>query len=94
MATFSVDIARQEVVRSANHDQLFGYDENQQEWNLDALLKHVLKEDHSIVQEQFSQSIASGILDMEIRIKRVYTSSSSFLFAGNLLVSLTNSFEA
>ncbi len=71
MATFNFDVVQQQVARSANHDRLLGYEQNQLNWNIASLLLHTVEEDHAIVKEKFSQAMQTGLLDMEVRIRRV-----------------------
>jgi len=70
MATFNFDLLTNQTTRSANHDKLFGYESELLEWNMDALFKHILPEDHPKVQEQFEKSLKSGQLFLSPRIRR------------------------
>jgi PAS domain S-box-containing protein len=71
MATFDLDLLTKQTIRSASHDQLFGYESNLPEWNMEALLKHMLPEDRPLVLEQFEKSLESGKLFLNPRIQRI-----------------------
>ncbi len=70
MATFDLDLQTNKTIRSANHDQLFGYEANLSEWNMEALLDHMLAEDHEVVLKQFERSIETGELLLNPRIRQ------------------------
>jgi PAS domain S-box-containing protein len=71
MATFDQDLLTNQVIRSANHDKLFGYESNLPEWNMETLLKHILPEDRPLVLEQFEKSLKIGKVFLNTRIQRI-----------------------
>ncbi|MCJ8164196.1 PAS domain-containing protein [Pontibacter sp. E15-1] len=70
MASFNYDILSQQTIRSANHDQLFGYASELLDWNIDELLKHTLPEDRDNLVMQIKESISSGKFFINPRIRR------------------------
>ena len=70
MATFDLDLKTNQTVRSANHDRLFGYSFNIPEWNMEALMKHMLPEDHAPLLQQFEKSLQTGELWLTPRIQQ------------------------
>ncbi|GAB3539227.1 hypothetical protein GCM10027443_35490 [Pontibacter brevis] len=71
MATFDLNMVTQQTIRSANHDELFGYASELSEWNMEVLLKHLLPEDRPMVSKQYEHSLETGRLFLSFRIKHV-----------------------
>jgi PAS domain S-box-containing protein len=59
------------AVRSLRHDQIFGYEALQPDWNMAIFLEHVLEEDRPHVEESFRQALAEKRdWEFECRIRR------------------------
>jgi PAS domain S-box-containing protein len=70
MATFNLDLLTNQTTRSSNHDELFGYESQLLEWNMEALLRHMLPEDRDLVLEQYERAMQTGKLFLNPRIVR------------------------
>jgi PAS domain S-box-containing protein len=70
MASFNLDLLTNQIERSENHHTLFGYDTPLPEWNLAALLSHMLPEDQTEFQKNLSQAMNTGVLRLNPRIRR------------------------
>ena len=55
--------------RSLRHDQIFGYESLQPEWNLDVARAHVLEEDLERFDRAVLESRESGVLRHEVRVR-------------------------
>lgn len=53
MATFDLNLKTGELWRSANHDQLFGYEHNQEDWTSETFFEHICDEDRERVTKAF-----------------------------------------
>ncbi len=62
------DLTRNVISRSPRHDQIFGYDALQPEWNYEIFLAHVLPEDRDHVTDSFERSFTTGDLRAGCRI--------------------------
>lgn len=68
MGAWDLDVARGKYVRTPRYDEIFGYDDPQQEWNTDILLQHVFPEDRDHVHSSFEEAYKTGNLLTECRI--------------------------
>ncbi|HJW55986.1 MAG TPA: CHASE domain-containing protein, partial [Burkholderiaceae bacterium] len=62
------DIKQDTVVRSARHDQIYGYDAPVPEWSLQTFLNHLPPEDRERAQERIRECWDTGRMDMVFRI--------------------------
>jgi diguanylate cyclase (GGDEF)-like protein/PAS domain S-box-containing protein len=62
------DIRNDVAVRSARHDQIYGYQTPQQEWNRQRFLDHLLPEDRAPIWQQIKSAWAIGRMDLAFRI--------------------------
>ena len=65
---WELDLKGRAVTTSLRHDQIFGY-QSLQGWNTEKFFAHVLPEERAKVEEQFADSLVSGTLDSESRIR-------------------------
>ncbi|MBI5251023.1 MAG: PAS domain S-box protein, partial [Desulfomonile tiedjei] len=69
LGSLDLDLTRNRSRRSLRHDQIFGYDCLQPDWNYDILLGHVVPEDRDHVAECFSRALETGDFRMDCRIQ-------------------------
>lgn len=62
------DLVNDTSWRSLRHDEIFGYNDLQPEWNQQILLAHVLPEDRENVNEMFEKAFNTDFLQFECRI--------------------------
>ena len=55
-ASWTVDLTSRQVVRSANHDLFYGYQENLPYWNIEAFMTHIHPGDVDGFGERFKQA--------------------------------------
>ena len=68
---WQLDLASHTVWHSLRHDQIFGYDTLQPEWNYEIFLRHVLEEDRGLVQRCLKTAKATyRDWSFECRIRR------------------------
>jgi len=71
IAGFEIDLQTSSVIRSADHDRIFGYPEPLREWTRSVFLGHVLEEDRAEVEESFGAAMRDrSDWEMEFRIRR------------------------
>jgi PAS domain S-box-containing protein len=71
MGTWDLDFLTDTTVRSARHDQIFGYPVYVGPWGLTDFMNHVVPEDRGVVDRAVAQALKSGHLELECRIRRV-----------------------
>ncbi len=59
LGAWELDVHSGEAERSLRHDQIFGYDDFLEEWNLEKFLEHVVPEDRQQVRERYEEAIAN-----------------------------------
>jgi PAS domain S-box-containing protein len=70
MGTWHLDLTKDvSPRRSLRHDQIFGYDTPQTEWGHEIAKRHVLEEDHKIVDAAFAHALETGELNFDARIQ-------------------------
>ena len=69
LGCWDLDLVENYTHRSLRHDQIFGYQILQSEWNYEIFLKHVLPEDRVRVAECFSRALTHGELNLDCRIR-------------------------
>ncbi len=56
--------------RSFRHDQIFGYEEPQEEWNEKVALQHVIDADKELFEKAMLRARETGKIEIELRIRR------------------------
>lgn len=69
MGTWILDFTSATTERNFRHDQIFGYDIPQPEWNHGVARKHVLREDQAIFDAAFAIAFKTGKLEFEVRVR-------------------------
>jgi PAS domain S-box-containing protein len=69
MGTWELDLARDTIVRSLRHDQIFGYTTLQGEWGTKNLFACVVPEDLAAVRLAFEDALKTGAFSLECRIR-------------------------
>ena len=75
MAAWEMNLRDHSVVRSQNHDQIFGYKEPIEKWNLEIYLSHLLPEDSERFKEAIESLSNQSLLDFK---GRIHTDNMSF----------------
>lgn len=57
------------TTRTLRHDQIFGYQELQDDWGVEIALRHMLAEDRPIAERAFAQAPRTGVLSFEARVR-------------------------
>ena len=71
LGTWELDLASGTAVRSARHDQIFGYADPPPSWTVDMFLEHILPEDRDGVLGAFQHAVEAGAeWRFECRIRR------------------------
>ncbi len=73
MGTWHEDLIIGTNTRSLGYDQIFGYSDPVEDWNLTILLAHIVPEDRARVKENYQQALVTGYLDCQMRIRRAHT---------------------
>jgi PAS domain S-box-containing protein len=68
LGTWDLDLRTGIATHSARHDQIWGYQEPQDEWGLEIAMKHVLPEDLPIITAAYERALETGVLSHENRI--------------------------
>jgi signal transduction histidine kinase/DNA-binding response OmpR family regulator len=84
MGTWELDLATDTSVRSARHDQIFGYATPQSEWGSKNFLACVVPEDAAAVHQAFADAITTGTFGLECRIRWPNTSLHSISAQGRV----------
>lgn len=68
---WDLDLADRKILRSPEHDRIFGYASLRPEWTYQVFLEHVLPEDRTEVDRQYQQAMENrGDWNIECRIRR------------------------
>ena len=70
MGEWELDLKNHTASRSPRHEQIFGYRGLLSTWTYEMFLDHVVPEHRAEVQEKFTSSLDSGVLDIETQIRR------------------------
>ena len=70
LGAWDLDLETDRAVRSARHDEIFGYGEPVAEWGAQRFLGHVVPEHRAQVRAAFDEAYRSGRLAFECRIQR------------------------
>jgi PAS domain-containing protein len=84
MGAWELDLATDTSVRSARHDQIFGYATPQSEWGSKNVLACVVPEDAAAVHQAFADAITTGTFGLECRIRWPNTSLHSISAQGRV----------
>lgn len=68
IAAWSLDLETGEVLRSREHDKIFGHEESLNHWDLQTFMSHVHPADIQNVQTSFKQSIGKEHFEITFRI--------------------------
>jgi len=79
MGAWSLDLATQKAWRSANHDEIFGYEKNYPEWGHEFFLTHVLPEDRDAVKNGFQTALTEERFTSQCRIRRADNQSIAWI---------------
>jgi signal transduction histidine kinase/ActR/RegA family two-component response regulator len=82
MGSFELHLASGSVRRSTRHDQIFGYEDMQDAWDLETTLAHVVPEDRALLREAFEQACRTGNVDAEVRISHLTEGTRWVHFSG------------
>ncbi len=69
MGTWILDLTNGSSKRNFRHDQIFGYNEPQTNWNIEIAKKHVLPEDYLIYDEALAAAFKTGKFEFEVRVR-------------------------
>ena len=70
VGVFDTNLLTEKTVRTLKHAQIYGYEDNNDEWSLEDVRQHMFQEDYPAANEAYLESIKSGVLDHSFRIKR------------------------
>jgi diguanylate cyclase (GGDEF)-like protein/PAS domain S-box-containing protein len=70
LGTWDLDLITNRSYRNLRHNQIFGYNTPQHEWDAGLFFKHVLPEDLGYIRERYAHALTTGQHDLEIRIHR------------------------
>ncbi|MEG3163414.1 ATP-binding protein [Sphingomonas sp. PB2P19] len=68
MGSWDIDFVTGEARRTLRHDEIFGYQEPLDHWDVDAFLGHVDEAQRTDVADAFATALHSGVLDVECGI--------------------------
>ncbi|TPG52360.1 response regulator [Roseomonas nepalensis] len=71
MGSWDLDLVTDISRRTPQHDRIFGYAEVLPSWGSEHFLQHVIEEERAEVIAAFARATATGVLDVECRIRRV-----------------------
>ena len=63
------DLLTGATIRSARHDQMFGYAAPQPAWDVEAAAHHVLPEDRAVLRHAFADAAAGVDVEFEVRVQ-------------------------
>ena len=70
MGSWDLDLLTDTSRRTPQHDRIFGYAEAVPAWGRERFLQHVIEEEREAVAASFAEATATGVLDVECRIRR------------------------
>ena len=71
MGVWDLDITTDVIMRSARHDQLFGYPAYQEDWSFEKATKYMAEEDKAKFIAARERMFETGIFEVEVRIQNV-----------------------
>lgn len=70
LGTWDLDLTSDTAaVRSLRHDQIFGYEQHQVQWEQEIAMRHVVPEDRPLFQAAFARAVQTGVLSCEVRVR-------------------------
>jgi two-component system CheB/CheR fusion protein len=69
-AIWELDLETNEVFRSPDHDQIFGYEQRQDHWRLEDYYPHIAEHDLPVFKAAINQIEAEGGIDVQVRLVR------------------------
>ncbi len=70
MAAWGYDLKSSQSWRSKNHDQIFGYDTQQENWTHNTLISHIVEEDREKAEDDFTTSANKKSYKSQYRIRK------------------------
>ncbi len=70
LGAWDLDLLTNRSYRTLRHNQIFGYDTVQHEWDAGIFFKHIFPEDQEYIQSCYERALATGQHEVEIRIRR------------------------
>ncbi len=71
LGAWDLDLLTNRSYRTLRHNQIFGYDTVQHEWDAGIFFKHIFPEDQDYIRSCYERALATGQHEVEIRIRRV-----------------------
>lgn len=71
LGAWDLDLLTNRSYRTLRHNQIFGYDTVQHEWDAGIFFKHVFPEDYDYIRSCYERALATGQHEVEIRIRRI-----------------------
>ena len=70
LGAWDVDLTTGRAHTSLLHNQIFGYTEPVTAWGPDVFREHVHPEDHAKFETGFARALETGVLDLQLRVRR------------------------
>lgn len=67
---FDANLITRRTLQSARNAQIFGYNDNTEEWTVEKFMEHVHPDDVDRIRQEFQNSLESGNVDLKLRIIR------------------------
>jgi PAS domain S-box-containing protein len=71
MGSWHYDLVQQNFSQTIEFDRIFGYDTLQESWNKEQIFKHILAEDQQLAENALIKGLESGVIEHDVRIKRL-----------------------
>jgi len=69
-AVWELDLETHQVIRSRDHDQIFGYRQPKENWTLESYYPHIAQADLSAFKAAIAQIDSKGGMDLQLRVAR------------------------
>ena len=69
MGSWELDLATDNAVRSARHDQIFGYESAPESWGIESMMAHIVPEQRAGVRGVLADAITGGRLNLQCQIR-------------------------
>jgi PAS domain S-box-containing protein len=69
-AVWELDLENKEVLRSEHHDQIFGYEKNQDHWTLEKYYSHLSEDDLKEFKKAIENLDSEGGIDVQVKLLR------------------------
>ncbi len=90
VGTWTIDLIKNEYIRTLEHDKIFGFEELQANWSIDKLLTFVHDDDIAAFLENYNHAFESGQLDLDFRIIDTNDELRWLHMKGSVYVNLNN----